>query len=155
MKKDVRIRVRSSSYVFDGERDEADGNAEPDVVKYATNGIFFDENGRCDITVFEPDELGLGQNAVTVLSYDRSDKKSISITRNGDLSYSLPLDTRFPSVDCTLSYLGMSTPVSVWTKKLHNTVRDGKGAILCEYSVTAGGVRIEMVRIFVEVSEDG
>ena len=154
MKKSVRLRVRSSAYTFDG-AEPPDKSAEPEVIRYSTSGVFSDDNGSCEITVFEPDELGLGKDTVTVLSYRRTDKKALTITRKGDLSFTIPLDTRFPSVDCTLSFLGLGTPVSVWTKKLHNTVRDGSGAVLCEYSVTAGGIRIEMVRLFIEVSDDG
>ncbi|MBO4414095.1 MAG: hypothetical protein J5830_05245 [Clostridia bacterium] len=153
MKKSVRLRVRSSAYTFDGS-DSPEKSVEPDVIRYSTVGTFSDKNGECEITVCEPDELGLGKDAVTVLSYRRTDKKALTITRKGDLSFTIPLDTRFPSVDCTLSFLGLGTSVSVWTKKLHNTVRDGTGAVLCEYSVTAGGVRVEMVRLFIEVSDN-
>ncbi len=155
MTKSVRVRVRSVAYSCDGEQVFADdGSVRPDVIRYSTDGTFSDDDGSCALTVFEPDELGVGENSVTVISYNRSDKKSLTVTRRGNLSYSMPIDTRFSSAECVMSYLGQTMTVSVWTKKLHNTLRDGTGAILCEYAITAGGVKVETVRLFIEVSDN-
>ena len=90
--------------------------------------------------------------ALCTLSFLPSEPESVTVTREAiDNSFVLFCSMREPIVDCDYKMLGMSFPMTLLTHGVRNTIKNKKGQIRLNYTLSARGVPMQRVRVSVRV----
>ena len=152
---EVRVKIKSIVEACD-EPDNVDlardseGKNEPEVIRYTAIGNCTEDNGKVVIAYAEPDELGL-EGSVTALVFETSEREVLTMARSGDASAAFRFDMNNRRRKCVYNTPFFAAELTVITKKVVNTVKNGSGAILLDYIIEINGHEAEHNRTLIEV----
>ena len=149
-----RYRLSASDGRFtadDGEEYELEKLEEicTETVESAVTGEYENKDGRITVSYTESPEFGY--SCLTSLIFDDSDRGALTLVRAGEVSAVFRFDLRERRQRCSYETPLMPVEFTVNTRRLHNTVGEGGGAILIDYTLEIRGVNTERNRIFIEV----
>ena len=110
------------------------------------------QNGRVTIS-YDDSELSEGLPTLTQITFTLDEPKLVAIVRSGGTSSMYILEEGRRHV-CELSAGGMTLPVTFSTGRVRNTVSDGAGVILLEYTVEISGAVSQHTIMKIEVLPD-
>ena len=141
----------------DVEYDEYDDDSllddeEPQILEVVTTATYAEENGRVTISYDESEVLGMPQT-LTQITYRLEDPCSIAIVRTGGAGCVFVIEEgkRNPG-DYRVGNL-ISLMLSIYGRKVSNTVKDGVGDLEFEYIVEMGGNKTQRTKMSITLSK--
>jgi uncharacterized beta-barrel protein YwiB (DUF1934 family) len=153
---EVRIKIKSIVTMCDepdvigAARDGNEEQNEPEVIRYTAVGSFTEEDGKVVIAYSEPEEFGL-EGAVTALVFEPSVRDVLTMARSGEASAAFRFDMNNRRQKCIYNTPFFAAELTVITKKVANTIKNGSGAILLDYIIEINGHETEHNRTLIEV----
>lgn len=152
---EVKIKIKSTVTMCADPEDISSDNElqsenEPEIIRYTATGTCTEEDGKVVIAYAEPEEFGL-EGAVTALIFEPSDKGVLTMARSGEASAAFRFDMNSRRQKCVYNTPFFAAELTVITKKVVNTVKNGSGAILLDYIIEINGHKTEHNRTLIEV----
>ncbi len=121
-----------------------------DVIEYTAYGELFADGAGLVLRYRENPEIGY-DNCTTSLVFSPSDRGSLVMVRDGDISTACRFDMKDKRQFCRYETPIIPVEFTVNTRSVHNTVDLDGGAILLDYKIEIHGVNTERNRLFIEV----
>ncbi len=127
-----------------------------EIIEYTCFGECSEDDGKFTISYKENPEIGY-DNCITSLVFSNSNRKSLILIREGDISTALNFDMNDKRQCCRYETPIMPFEFVINTRSVHNTVNNDGGAILLDYNIEVRGANTERNKLFIEVKryDDG
>lgn len=145
----VNIKIKSVQSAYrpvgeDGETDE-----KPETVEIFTDGLVNDDGELFTVSYDETELTGM-EGARTVVSFSKTNRGLVSVTREGSFSTALVFEEGKRHI-CAYDTPYMPIEVCVVTRSLSNTVCEKGGQLSIDYSVETGGMKNERTSLSIKV----
>lgn len=144
--------IEDAALQFLDRQKEENGTDDVMRIDQNTEGAFCERDGRVTIS-YDDSELTEGLPTLTQITYRPDEPHMIAILRSGAASSMYILEEGRRHV-CEIKTAGMSLPVTFSARRVRNTVSDGIGDILLDYSTEISGAVTQHTIMKIELLPD-